>query len=115
MWDSLPSALSSPFDSLRRRLAILFAVVLLPPTVISLYLAWTAFEEQTERARLSVRQFAVLVSAYERDFFRDTQRLLSSLASEPAIKLIDPNECRRPYRNLSAQILLKDWKSVEQS
>lgn len=95
MWVRLPWALSHPFDSLRRRLAVLFAVVLLPPTVLSLYLAWTAFQEQTERARLSVRQFAVLVSSYERDFFRDTQRLLSSLAAEPAIKSIDPQECQK--------------------
>ena len=66
MFDGLPAAILNPFDSLRRRLAVLFAVVLLPPTVLSLYLAWSAFEEQSDKARLSVRQFASLVSAYER-------------------------------------------------
>jgi two-component sensor histidine kinase len=87
-------ALLSPFDSLRRRLAILFAVVLLPPTALSLYFAWSAFELQIDKARLSVRQYAILVSAYERDYFRDIQRLLTTLAAEPSIKQMDVTECR---------------------
>ncbi|MEM7170385.1 MAG: cache domain-containing protein [Pseudomonadota bacterium] len=94
MFDKLPPSFLYPFDSLRRRLAILFAVVLLPPTVLSIYLAWSAFEEQTEKARLSVRQFAVLVSAYERDFFRDTQRLITSLAAEPSIQAMTAGDCQ---------------------
>ena len=94
MLDGLPAAILNPFDSLRRRLAVLFAVVLLPPTVLSLYLAWSAFEEQSDKARLSVRQFASLVSAYERDFFNDTQRLLVNLSADPAIKQMEFPECR---------------------
>jgi two-component sensor histidine kinase len=90
----LKTAVSRLFDSLRRRLAILFAVVLLPPTVLSLYLAWSAFEEQSDKARLSVRQFASLVSAYERDFFNDTRRLLVNLAADPAIKQMEMPACR---------------------
>ncbi len=93
MLEKLAATFIHPFDSLRRRLAVLFAVVLLPPTVLSIYLAWSAFEEQTEKARLSVRQFAVLVSSYERDFFRDTQRLLTGLSAEPAIQHLSLGEC----------------------
>ena len=93
MFERLPAAILNPFDSLRRRLAVLFAVVLLPPTMLSLYLAWSAFEQHSDKARLSVRQFASLVSAYERDFFNDTQRLLVNLAADPAIKQMERPEC----------------------
>jgi two-component sensor histidine kinase len=94
MVEGLRAAISRPFDSLRQRLAVLFAVVLLPPTVLSLYLAWSAFEEQSDKARLSVRQFASLVSAYERDFFNDTRRLLVNLAADPAVKQMAMPACR---------------------
>ena len=80
------AGLLSSVASLRWRLTILFAVVLLPPTIFSLYLAWDAFEQHKTRAKLSVRQFAVLASSYERDFLRDTQRFLSRLADLPAIR-----------------------------
>ena len=91
--DKLPAVLLRPFDTLGRRLVVLFAIVLLPPTVLSLYLAWTAFEEQSDRARLSVRQFASLVSAYERDFFNDTERLLFNLAADPVIRQLALPDC----------------------
>jgi len=94
MFDRLSAAILNPFDSLRRRLAVLFAVVLLPPTALSLYLAWSAFEEQSDKARLSVRQFASLVSAYERDFFNDTQRLLVNLSADPAVKQMAMPQCQ---------------------
>ena len=94
MFDGLSAAILNPFDSLRRRLAVLFAVVLLPPTALSLYLAWSAFEEQSDKARLSVRQFASLVSAYERDFFNDTQRLLVNLSADPAVKQMAMPQCQ---------------------
>ena len=89
-----PKVPTSPFDSVKVRLAVLFAVVLLPPTVLSLILAWNAFEEQKDRARLSVRQFAILASAHERDFFRDTQRFLTNLAAEPAIRQMELAQCK---------------------
>ena len=78
--------LFSSVASLRWRLTILFALVLLPPTLLSLYLAWDAFEQHRERAKLSVRQFAVLASSYERDFIRDSRRLLSRLADLPEVR-----------------------------
>lgn len=94
MFVRLPAVILNPFDSLRRRLAVLFAVVLLPPTILSLYLAWNAFLEQSDQARLSVRRFASLVSAYERDFFNDTQRLLVNLSADPAIKRMALPACK---------------------
>jgi len=88
----------NPFDSLGRRLVVLFAVVLLPPTLLSVYLAWSAFEEHSDKARLSVRHLASLVSAYERDFFNDTRRLLINLAADPAIKQMAMPECETVLR-----------------
>ena len=94
MFDRLRAIILNPFDSLRRRLAVLFAVILLPPTILSLYLAWNAFLEQSDQARLSVRRFASLVSAYERDFFNDTQRLLVNLSADPAVKHMAMPGCK---------------------
>lgn len=98
LFDRWPSVLLKPFDTLGRRLVILFACVLLPPTILSLYLAWNAFEEQSDRARLSVRQLASLVSAYERDFFSDTERLLFNLTSDPVIKSLGKGNCEQILR-----------------
>jgi two-component sensor histidine kinase len=79
--------------SLWQRLALLFAVILLPPTVLSGLLAWDSFSEHTKRAMLSVRQFAVLAATYERRFFEDTRDRLQRLAGEPAILSADPALC----------------------
>lgn len=81
--------------SLGQRLMLLFTVVLLPPTIVSGYLAWNAFSEQTKRAMLSVRQFTVLASTYERRFFQDTRERLERLAAEPAVGSGDRSECER--------------------
>ena len=79
--------------SLWQRLALLFAIILLPPTVLSGLLAWDSFSEHTKRAMLSVRQFAVLAATYERRFFEDTRDRLQRLAGEPAILSADPALC----------------------
>lgn len=79
--------------SLWQRLALLFAVILLPPTILSGLLAWDSFSEHTKRAMLSVRQFAVLAATYERRFFEDTRDRLQRLTNEPAILTADPALC----------------------
>lgn len=79
--------------SLWQRLALLFAIILLPPTVMSGVLAWEAFSEHTKRAILSVRQFAVLSATYERRFFEDTRGRIQRLTNEPAITTADPRGC----------------------
>ncbi|NIR61515.1 MAG: hypothetical protein GWO02_19485, partial [Gammaproteobacteria bacterium] len=52
-------------DTLSGRLALVFALLVLPPTIISLYLAWDSYLEQKARAKLQVRQFATLTATYE--------------------------------------------------
>lgn len=68
--------------SLRQRLAVLLAVVLLPPVTLSVYLAWDAFDEHKRRVSLSVRQFALLAATYERKSFDDTRSALQRVAHE---------------------------------
>jgi two-component sensor histidine kinase len=84
--------------SLWQRLALLFAIILLPPTVMSGVLAWESFSEHTKRAILSVRQFAVLSATYERRFFEDTRSRLQRLTSERAILDGDPIGCAELLR-----------------
>lgn len=81
-------------DSLGQRLIGLFALILLPPTVLSIYLAWDAYREHTERAKLSVRQLTTLAATYERNFFEDTRTLLQQLAQEPEVKKGEPQACK---------------------
>lgn len=81
--------------SLRQRLVILFTVILLVPTVLNVFLAWDSFSENTKRAKLSVRQFAVLAATYERRFFDDTRRILQRLANEPPILEKEAGPCAR--------------------
>jgi len=81
--------------SLWQRLALLFAVILLPPTILSGLLAWDSFSEHTKRAMLSVRQFAVLAATYERRFFEDTRGRLQRLTGEPVILDANPPLCTR--------------------
>lgn len=80
------AGLPRPGGSLRHRLAVLFALALLAPTALSGYLAWDAFHEQRERAKLAVRQLTALAGTYERKFFDDTRDKLQRLASQPALQ-----------------------------
>jgi two-component sensor histidine kinase len=90
---SFPLLVSRVGGSLSRRLALLFALVLLPPTAVSLYLAWDAFHEHTERAKLSVRQLTALAATYERKFFEDTRERLQRLANEPGVSMPSGGDC----------------------
>ncbi len=75
------------------RLAIVFAVLLLPPTILSIWLAWESFGEQKVRARLQVRQFAMMTATYENKFFDDVQANLRRLATEPPLRQADVAGC----------------------
>lgn len=82
--------------TIQGRLAIIFAVLLLPPTVISLWQAWDSFTEHKLRARLQVRQFAIMTATYEGKFFEDARSTLRRLATEPALRgadTADPASC----------------------
>lgn len=72
--------------TLSGRLVIVFAVLLLVPTVLSVYLAWDSFVEHKARAELQVRQFASLTAAYENQFFEDVRERLQQLANDPEIR-----------------------------
>ncbi len=86
--------------SLTQRLVILFTFILLVPTVLNVFLAWDAFSENTKRAKLSVRQFAVLAATYERRFFDDTRRILQRLANEQAVRNQEADRCTRLLRQI---------------
>ena len=73
-------------DTISGRLALVFALLILPPTILSLYLAWDTFTEQKARAKLQVRQFATLTATYESKFFDDARKTLQQLANEPVIR-----------------------------
>lgn len=86
--------------SLTQRLVILFTFILLVPTILNVFLAWDAFSENTKRAKLSVRQFAILAATYERRFFDDTRRVLQRLANEPSIRQIQADRCARVLKQV---------------
>lgn len=86
--------------SLWLKLALLFAIVLLPPTLLSGALAWNAFSDHTRRAILTVRQFTVLAATYERRFFEDTRKRLQRLANDPALVNTDPAICAVPLLHM---------------
>ncbi len=72
-------------DTLSGRLALVFTLLVLPPTIVSLYLAWDSYLEHKARAKLQVRQFATLTATYESKFFDDVQETLQDLGAEPAL------------------------------
>jgi two-component sensor histidine kinase len=73
-------------DTLSGRLALVFALLVLPPTMVSVYLAWDSYVEHTARAKLQVRQFATLTATYESKFFDDARRILQQLGNEETIR-----------------------------
>lgn len=72
--------------TIQGRLAIIFALLLLPPTALSLWQAWDSFEDHKVRARLQVRQFAIMTATHEGKFFEETRGALRRLASDDAIR-----------------------------
>ncbi|PJK28173.1 sensor histidine kinase [Minwuia thermotolerans] len=75
--------------ALRQRLAVVLALVLLPPVTLSVYLAWDAYDEHTRRAQLSVKQFALLAATYERKSFEDTRSALQRVIRETPLDAPD--------------------------
>ena len=80
------SGSSKFFDPVGRRLAALFALILLAPTLVSAVLTVEAFREHTARVRLGVRQFAILAANAEDNLILESEKLLVTLAQEPPIR-----------------------------
>jgi two-component sensor histidine kinase len=98
--ESMKNFRFASLGSLWLKLALLFAIVLLPPTLLSGALAWNAFSDHTRRAILTVRQFTVLAATYERRFFEDTRKRLQRLANDPALVSTDPSVCAAPLLHM---------------
>lgn len=80
-----------------RRLALLFVIILLPPTGLSLYFGWDSFTEHKARAKVQVRQMASLAATYERKFFDDTRRNLQETAKDPKLFARSPSACQQAF------------------
>src|SRR5262245_2776081 len=85
------TALWRLIDSLRPRMILLFAIILVPPTILSLALWINTYRQQSDMARGEVRRLAELASGYEADFFADVQRTLQSLP--PAVHGLSSADC----------------------
>ena len=84
---ALVRKLTRVFDTLSGRLGLVYALLVLPPTIVSLFLAWGSYVEHTTRAQLQVRQFATLTATYESKFFDDVKRILQELGSEETLRV----------------------------
>ena len=80
------SELRRAIDTLPTRLALVFALLVLPPTIISIYFTWNSFIEQTARSKLQVRQMAALTATYESKFFDDARAILQKIGNEDSIR-----------------------------
>jgi len=81
-------------DTLSARLAVLFALLVLPPTAVCVNLAWNSFVENLARARLQVRHLATLTANYESKFFEDVQERLQEIGDDPEFRG-GPGKCQR--------------------
>lgn len=95
--------LPGPGGPLRHRLALLFALALLAPTVFSIYFAVDSFGEQQQRAKLTVRQLTALAGTYQRKFFEETRDQLQALADEDAIRNQQPDACQSKLQERAGQ------------
>jgi two-component sensor histidine kinase len=72
-------------DSLGHRLMLLFAILALPPTLVSVVASFEAHKEMVARVRESTEHFALLASTYERTLIDRSESLLDNVAREPAV------------------------------
>src|SRR5919108_4183563 len=73
-------------DPLGHRLMLLFAILALPPTFVSVVASFEAHEEMVARVRESTEHFALLASTYERTLIDQSESLLENVAREPAVR-----------------------------
>ena len=73
-------------DPLRNRLMLLFGILVLPPTLVSVAASFDAHNEMVARVRENAEHFAVLASTYERTLVDQSQNLLENVAGDPAVR-----------------------------
>jgi two-component sensor histidine kinase len=93
-------------DPLGHRLMLLFAILALPPTLVSVVASFEAHEEMMARVRESTEHFALLASTYERTLIDRSESLLDNVAREPAVlsSARDGAEAARCSRTLLSAI-----------
>src|SRR3954447_20819179 len=78
---------------LRRRLLLVFFIVLAVPTTFGIVAAIDHFQGQVEQARRSTERYATLASNNETNLLWQSQRIVDDLAHDPAIRrMIGGNE-----------------------
>src|SRR5215510_3644844 len=75
-------------DPLRNRLMLLFGILVLPPTLISIAASLDAHNEMVTRVRENAEHFALLASTYERTLVDQSQSLLENVAGDPAVRAL---------------------------
>src|SRR5690242_16451664 len=83
---------------LRRRLLLVFFIVLAVPTAFGIVAAVDHFQGQVEQARRSTERYATLASNNETNLLWQSQRIVDDLAHDPVIRNMiansgDQSEC----------------------
>lgn len=89
--------------SIRRKLLLLFFVIIIPFLVITLYSTFKSREEAMENARKRTIQMVETVVAEQRIKEASTRQLLSTLAKLPEFQRRDASKCSEILRELSKQ------------
>jgi two-component sensor histidine kinase len=77
-------------DPLRNRLMLLFGILVLPPTLVSVAASFDAHNEMVARVRENAEHFALLASSYERTLIDQSQNLLDNVAGDPVVRAFNP-------------------------
>ena len=80
-------------DSLKARFALLLGLALVPPLIYSVYQAVDAFLAKEQSQAATVASVLTVISSYETDFFVGTRKMLTSIASLPAVVGADLSSC----------------------
>jgi len=82
----LRSIITRWLEPLRNRLMLLFGILVLPPTLLSITASFDAYNEKATRVRENAEHDAVLASTYERSLIEQSQSLLENVAADAAIR-----------------------------
>lgn len=74
---------------------LLFGILVLPPTLVSVAASLDAHNEMIARVRENAEHFALLASTYERTIIDQSQNLLDNVASDPLIRGFHPGSTDR--------------------